>query len=98
MSDSNVMERVISSPDADAIGGSATYCVGCGTCAFLDPAFTIAKNNDGCYQAFMQSGIQNPAKVESACPFASSTNEDAIGNDLFGSQAGIQHDQYLATI
>lgn len=95
MSDSNVMERVISSPDADAIGGSATYCVGCGTCAFLDPAFTIAKNNDGCYQAFMQSGIQNPAKVESACPFASSTNEDAIGNDLFGSQAGIQHDQYL---
>lgn len=59
-------------------------------CAFLDPAFTIAKNNDGCYQAFMQSGIQNPAKVESACPFASSTNEDAIGNDLFGSQAGIQ--------
>lgn len=95
MSDLNVMERVISSPDADAIGGSATYCVGCGTCAFLDPAFTIAKNNDGCYQAFMQSGIQNPAKVESACPFASSANEDVIGNNLFGSQAGVQYDQYL---
>lgn len=95
MNESSVIEKVISSPDADAIGGSATYCVGCGTCAFLDSAFTIAKNSDGCYQAFMQGEVQDLSKAEGACPFASSTNEDVIGQDLFGSQTGVQHDQYL---
>lgn len=44
----HTIERVISSPDADAIGGAATYCVGCGSCAVIDPAFRIAKNADGC--------------------------------------------------
>ena len=29
----HTIERVIASPDEDAIGGTATYCIGCGSCA-----------------------------------------------------------------
>lgn len=39
----HTIERVIASPDEDAIGGTATYCIGCGSCAVIDPAFRIAK-------------------------------------------------------
>ena len=42
----HTIERVIASPDEDAIGGTATYCIGCGSCAVIDPAFRIAKNAD----------------------------------------------------
>ena len=34
------IERVLQSPDQDAIGGEATYCIGCGSCAYLDPPST----------------------------------------------------------
>lgn len=92
---SNTVEQVIQSPDKDAIGGAATYCVGCGACAYLDPAFNIVKNIDGCYQASAQGSIANEEAVNSACPFASSINEDVLGGELFSKQAGIHHDQYL---
>ena len=92
---SNTVERVIQSPDKDAIGDMATYCVGCGACAYLDPAFNIVKNIDGCYQASVQGSIVNEDAVSSACPFASSINEDVLGGELFSKQAGVHHDQYL---
>lgn len=95
MSIGNTVGRVIQSPDEDAIGGMTTYCVGCGSCAYLDPAFNIAKNIDGCYQASIQGSIANENAVNSACPFASSINEDVLGAELFSKQAGVHHDQYL---
>ena len=91
----NTVEQVIQSPDKDAIGGTATYCVGCGSCAYLDPAFNIVKNADGCYQASVQGSIANPEVISSACPFASSVNEDVLGAELFSVQAGVHHDRYL---
>ena len=91
----NTVERVIQSPDKDAIGDMATYCVGCGACAYLDPAFNIVKNIDGCYQASVQGSIVNEDAVGSACPFASSINEDVLGGELFSKQADVHHDQYL---
>lgn len=66
MSIGNTVGRVIQSPDEDAIGGMTTYCVGCGSCAYLDPAFNIAKNIDGCYQASIQGSIANENAVNSA--------------------------------
>lgn len=95
MSTENTIERVIQSPDEDAIGGTATYCVGCGSCAYLDPAFSIARNIDGCYQASIRGPIADEEAVDSACPFASSINEDVLGAGLFSNQAGVRHDQYL---
>lgn len=92
---SNTIERVIQSPDKDAVVGTATYCVGCGACAYLDPAFNIVKNIDGCYQASVQGSIANEEAVNNACPFASSINEDVLGTELFSKQAGVHHDQYL---
>ena len=92
---SSTVEQVIQSPDKDAVGGTATYCVGCGSCAYLDPAFNIAKSADGCYQASIQGSIANEDAVNSACPFASSINEDVLGAELFSEQADIHHDQYL---
>lgn len=92
---SNTVEQVIQSPDEDAIGGMATYCVGCGACAYLDPAFNIVKNIDGCYQASVQGSIANKEAVSNACPFAGPINEDVLGVELFSKQAGVHHDQYL---
>lgn len=92
---SNTVEQVIQSPDEDAIGGSATYCVGCGACAYLDPAFNIVRNIDGCYQASVQGSIANEEAVSGVCPFAGSINEDVLGTELFSKQAGVHHDQYL---
>ena len=80
---SNTVEQVIQSPDKDAIGDMATYCVGCGACAYLDPAFNIVKNIDGCYQASVQGSIAKEDVVNSACPFASSINEDVLGGEHF---------------
>ena len=91
---SNTVEQVIQSPDKDAIGDMTTYCVGCGACTYLDPAFNIAKNIDGCYQASVQGSIENEEAGSSACPFASSINEDGLGAERFSKQAGVHHDQY----
>lgn len=95
MSEPATIERVIQSPDKDAVGGSATYCVGCGSCAYLDPAFRIVKNMDGCYQADIRGDVADEKVVSDVCPFASSVNEDEIGAELFSRQASINHDQYL---
>lgn len=95
MNCSGKIERVISSPDQDAIGGNATYCVGCGTCAYLDPAFRIIRNSDGCNQAEQIGDPENRVAVEAACPFASDENEDTLGKMLFSEQPGIQHDENL---
>ena len=95
MMEPHVIERVISSPDVDAVGGTATYCVGCGSCAVLDPAFQIARNADGCYQASVVGKPRDWAAVERVCPFASAVDEDELGAELFGGQAGVNHDQYL---
>lgn len=92
----NDIERVISSPDADAIGGASTYCIGCGSCAFVDPAFHIAKNSDGCFQAQIESTpVNGTAEASEVCPFASAVNENEIAQQLFAEQPGIQHNQYL---
>ena len=37
----HTIERVIASPDEDAIGGTATYCIGCGSCAVIDGAADV---------------------------------------------------------
>ncbi|WP_455677331.1 Coenzyme F420 hydrogenase/dehydrogenase, beta subunit C-terminal domain [Pseudoscardovia suis] len=95
-SDRSAIEHVISSADADAIDGHSTYCVGCGACAFLDPAFSIAKNSDGCYCASINGTLREGGAIASSvCPFAAGVDENEIAKDLFSAQTGIQHDQYL---
>lgn len=90
------IERVISSPDADSINGTSTYCIGCGSCAFVDPAFYIAKNADGCFQANIKEASANSGlDASGVCPFASAVNENDIAQQLFAAQPGIKHDQYL---
>lgn len=95
MNDSNLIGRVIFSTDADAPEGGTTYCIGCGSCAYLDPAFHIVKNEDGCYCAERTGEVADCARIEVICPFASSVNEDVIGRDLFSGQSGVQHDDNL---
>lgn len=93
--DDGVITHVIASPDADAVDGVSTYCVGCGVCAYLDPAFRIIRNIDGCNQAVLHGKPSNTATIRQACPFASTINEDDLGRELFGGQDGVQHDPYL---
>lgn len=96
MNDNSPIEKVIQSPDQDAIGGEATYCIGCGACAYFDPAFQIIRNEDGCDQAQLlsSSGAYNES-VDNVCPFACTTNEDVLGRELFAQQDGIHHDSNL---
>lgn len=89
------VEHVIASGDADAISGKTTYCIGCGSCAYLDAAFQITKDVDGCYRAVQSGEPANRVAVEGACPFASSADEDILGKELFSSQSGVQHDENL---
>ena len=95
MSEPSAIERVMQSPDEDCANGMATYCVGCGSCAYLDPAFRIVRNMDGCYQAAVQGKVRDSGSAAEVCPFASGVNEDDIGADLFSRQTGIHHDAYL---
>lgn len=96
MSEPSAIDRVIKSLDQDAIGGEATYCIGCGACAYLDPAFRIVRNEDGCNQAlFLSAGEKHDDSVSKVCPFACAINEDLIGMELFADQKGIHHDQNL---
>ena len=83
MSEPSAIERVMQSPDEDCANGMATYCVGCGSCAYLDPAFRIVRNMDGCYQAAVQGKVRDSGSAAEACPFASGVNEDDIGAGLF---------------
>ncbi|RYQ71059.1 Coenzyme F420 hydrogenase/dehydrogenase, beta subunit C-terminal domain [Bifidobacterium pseudolongum] len=89
------IERVLQSPDQDAIGGEATYCIGCGSCAYLDPAFHIIRNEDGCNQAALSDASAQRAGTSESCPFATAINEDILGNELFSHQDGIHHDAHL---
>lgn len=91
----DAIEHVLASPDADAIDGTATYCVGCGACAYFDPAFHIVRNFDGCSQAALDGEPGDWERVRNVCPFASAINEDDLGRGLFGGQDGVQHDPYL---
>ena len=95
MHNTTTIERVIQSPDQDAIDGEATYCIGCGSCAYLDPAFQIVRNEDGCNQATLYDVDMQRDDISACCPFATTTNEDVIGKDLFAQQDGIHHDSHL---
>ncbi|PLS27703.1 Coenzyme F420 hydrogenase/dehydrogenase, beta subunit C-terminal domain [Bifidobacterium parmae] len=95
MSESHVIEKVIASPDKDAIGGIASYYIGCGSCAFLDPAFRIVRNMDGCYQASVVGQVNDWQAAARVCPFAGTISEDQIGKELFGAQEGVSHNKYL---
>lgn len=91
----DAVSHVLSSSDADAVGGTTTYCVGCGACAYLDPAFRIIRNLDGCNQAVLRGNVEDWERIRRACPFASTTNEDDLGQELFGNQDGVKRDSYL---
>lgn len=95
MHNPTTIEHVIQSPDRDAIGGEATYCIGCGSCAYLDPAFQIIRNEDGCDQATLHDADVQQNDVSECCPFATAINEDVIGKDLFAQQDGIHRDDHL---
>jgi coenzyme F420-reducing hydrogenase beta subunit len=67
------------------------YCVGCGVCAFADPSFAMKMDMKGRYQAV--PGSSHNAGTSAVCPFANSaSNEDVLGESLFGSVEGIHHD------
>ena len=96
MSEKSNIEKVIKSHDRDAVGGEATYCIGCGSCAYLDPAFRIIRNEDGCNQATLAADIAEQKDcVSNIRPFACSVNENIIAKDLFANQSGVHHDEYL---
>ncbi len=95
MHNPTTIEHVIQSSDQDAIGGETTYCIGCGSCAYLDPAFQIMRNEDGCNQAILGDADAQKPDISACCPFATTINEDVIGKDLFAQQDGIHHDDNL---
>lgn len=94
MSVSAPIYRVLSSSDSDAVNGQTTFCIGCGNCAFLNPAFSIVKNDNGAFQATF-AGKGDEKSTSEVCPFASSIDEDALGKGLFGDISNIKHDRYL---
>lgn len=65
------------------IGGG--YCIGCGTCAFVDPPhFTMQMNAEGMWRADRQISSQPAFPVERICPMSGSgLSEDEIAADLF---------------
>lgn len=95
MSDSehNIL-RVIESGDDFDSHRQMTYCVGCGACAYLNPAFSISMNENGCYQAKYDNSSAI-GETDYVCPFASSVSEDAIAAELFADQFEVQHDEYI---
>lgn len=95
MTQNNDIQRVIGTSQSGAKHEHQTYCVGCGNCVFVDPAFQMIKNDDGCYQAIMSHGASGGERASGVCPFASTVNEDVLGKDLFGEFKGIQHNDYL---
>ena len=76
--DTSDITRVIESSDADAPNGMASFCIGCGSCAFIDPAYQILRNSDGCFQA-KQVKTATSKHADQACPFAADSNEDELG-------------------
>lgn len=91
----DTIKNVLASPDADAINNMSTYCIGCGVCAYLDSAFHIARNSDGCNQANLQGSPACPEQICRICPFTSPINEDVLGQELFGHQTSVNKDPYL---
>ena len=92
--DTSDISRVIESTDADAPNGVTSFCIGCGSCAFIDSAYQILKNSDGCFQARQVKTVTS-GKVDQVCPFAADSNEDELGKSLFSGTEGIAHNQYL---
>jgi coenzyme F420-reducing hydrogenase beta subunit len=74
-----------------------SYCVGCGTCAFVDKRFKIRMDDNGCFRAeYTEDGADaDLALPTSVCPFASTRDEDSLGKELYGSIEGVQHNEYL---
>lgn len=91
----DTINHVLASPDADAIGGAATYCVGCGACAYLDSSFHVIRNLDGCNQAVLRGEAEDWERIRQVCPFASTLDEDDLGRELFDGQEGVRHDPCL---
>mgnify|MGYP000870220270 FL=1 len=57
------------------------FCIGCGSCAAYDYAFSIEENGIGQYTAT----VQGTPKLDTSevCPFAARENEDSISKRLF---------------
>lgn len=85
---------VLESKDADSPTGWTTFCIGCGACAFVDPAFRIIKNPEGCLQAEQVSDTDLRAASQ-VCPFASRYDENRVAETLFAGVDGIKHDENL---
>ncbi|NLL23779.1 MAG: coenzyme F420 hydrogenase [Tissierellia bacterium] len=73
------------------------YCIGCGVCAAVKHSpYSIQMDQEGKYQANLDSDKTDNESIARVCPFANEAlNEDEIGKKLFGEHRGIHHDAYL---
>lgn len=65
------------------IGGG--YCIGCGTCAFVDPEhFSMKMNDEGMWRAARQGLSETAYPVERVCPMSGDgLSEDQIAAELY---------------
>lgn len=89
------IRHVIESNDEDALDGVSSYCIGCGSCAFVNPNFRIVKNDDGCYQATFSDSCHDFSETSQICPFASGDDENTVASDLFAHVNGIHYNKFL---
>lgn len=57
------------------------YCIGCGACVVKDGEIKIIENDFGLYQASIS--VVSEKESEEVCPFATSLDEDKIGESLY---------------
>lgn len=71
------------------------YCIGCGACAFQkNSCFTMEMTKEGVYKASKISVDDTTLDYWEVCPFTDSTNEDKLGQELFGQTEDIKHNEY----
>jgi len=67
------------------------YCIGCGACAVAESNVRMVASDQGGYKADIIA--KTSSFTEEVCPFASSLNEDDIGESLYSDEAS--HDERI---
>lgn len=67
------------------------YCIGCGACAFSNPALDVSRNDFGLLEPQGDTSSIN----EQVCPFLSDKNEDDLALELYSAVKEIRHDKKI---
>ena len=69
-------------PIEEVVAGG--FCVGCGACTIVDPSIDVVLNSFGEYNARLGVSTREQGELASSvCPFGSSVDEDALGDEVF---------------